>query len=174
MKKILTIFEKDLLSEYVFYLLLVLSICTPANAVSATPVNIGNDKVDGVVNLHSVSNKAAKQKVDRKLTWREKIGLKIIQKSFIKKTKKKAATSLNSKEPKKNGLAIASLLCGTVGLFIPFLGSIAAIILGIISLGKIKNQPDKYSGKVMAIIGMTLGALYLVLLINYLSVNPFL
>jgi Domain of unknown function (DUF4190) len=69
---------------------------------------------------------------------------------------------------KKQGLAIASLILGgvsiTIGLccYLGVLTSPTAIILGIISLSQIKNNPDENGGKPMAIIGVVLGGLYFV------------
>ena len=61
-------------------------------------------------------------------------------------------------EKNYNGIAIASFICGLVGLFyyqIPC--GIAALITGIIGL--IKYNPEKEKGKWMAITGVVLGAL---------------
>jgi hypothetical protein len=69
------------------------------------------------------------------------------------------------------GLAIASLVLGlcsiTIGLccYLGVLLSPAAIITGIISLVQIKNDPEKNTGKVMAIVGIVSGALYWVVLV---------
>lgn len=66
------------------------------------------------------------------------------------------------------GTAIASLILGlvsiTVGLCcsIGLLTSPVAIGLGIFSLVQIKNNPDQYTGKPLAIIGIVSGSLYLV------------
>lgn len=57
-----------------------------------------------------------------------------------------------------NGIAIASFICGLVGLFyyqIPC--GIAALITGIIGL--IKYNPEKEKGKWMSITGIVLGSL---------------
>lgn len=53
-----------------------------------------------------------------------------------------------------NGPAIASLVCGIVGC-IPFLTSLAAIILGMIGLRKARNP--QVGGKSLAIVGLVLG-----------------
>jgi len=75
------------------------------------------------------------------------------------------------------GLALASLITGissiTIGLCC-YLGTLlgpAAIILGIIALIQIKNNPTAYTGKGMAIGGITMGALYFVLVIFFLLLN---
>ncbi len=68
----------------------------------------------------------------------------------------------------KQGLAIASLILGivsiTIGLccYIGALTSPVAIVLGIISLVQIKNNPTENSGKPFSIVGIVLGGLYFV------------
>ena len=68
----------------------------------------------------------------------------------------------------KQGLAIASLILGivsiTIGLccYIGALTSPVAIVLGIISLVQIKNNPTENGGKPFSIVGIVLGGLYFV------------
>lgn len=57
----------------------------------------------------------------------------------------------DSEQPKQDGLALASLILGILGL------TILAIVLGLIQLHRIKKQPEVYSGKGMAIAGVLLG-----------------
>ncbi|HVS21240.1 MAG TPA: DUF4190 domain-containing protein [Pyrinomonadaceae bacterium] len=70
----------------------------------------------------------------------------------------------------KQGLAIASLILGlasvTIGLCCYFgtLTAPVAIILGIISLVQIKNNPTENTGKPLSIIGIVSGALYFVVI----------
>ena len=60
-----------------------------------------------------------------------------------------------------NGLAIAALACGIAAWFIvPVLGSIAAVILGIVALGRIRRTGERGHG--MAVAGIVLGAVSLV------------
>jgi hypothetical protein len=55
-----------------------------------------------------------------------------------------------------NVLAIVSLVTGIAGLtFVPFLGGIAAIVTGHISLHQLKSKPEK--GRGMAIAGLVTG-----------------
>lgn len=71
-------------------------------------------------------------------------------------------------KPKKQGLAVASLILGCVSVTIGwccYLGVLTgpvAITLGIISLVQIKNDPDENGGKPLSIIGICLGGLYFV------------
>jgi hypothetical protein len=57
--------------------------------------------------------------------------------------------------PKTNGAAIASLVCGILGC-VPFVTSLAAIILGVVGIGGSRKTG---SGKGMAIAGIILGIL---------------
>ena len=68
---------------------------------------------------------------------------------------------------RSNRLAIASLVCGIIGGS-PILStaSIVAIVLGHIALVKIKKNPNKYSGKGIAITGLILGYIGLLLAIT--------
>ncbi len=62
-------------------------------------------------------------------------------------------------EPRGRGLAIASMVCGILGMFcLPLIGSITALILGIIVLAK------KKAGQGMAIAGVVLGGVGLLFL----------
>lgn len=67
---------------------------------------------------------------------------------------------------KSNGLAVASLIVGIVSIFtVSFLGlgALTSIVLGIVALVKIKNNPAQHDGQGMAIAGIVTGALSLVL-----------
>ena len=54
--------------------------------------------------------------------------------------------------------AIASLVCGILGLFLFYL-AVPALVFGIISLGKIEEEKYYRKGKGMAIAGIVLGGL---------------
>ena len=77
-----------------------------------------------------------------------------------------------SGEAKTETLAIISLIAGILSLIVSFccgfLGfpfPIAAIILGLISLSKIKKDPENLKGKGLAIGGIICGAVGIVLLV---------
>ena len=61
-------------------------------------------------------------------------------------------------EQQTNPLAIISLVCGCVGL-LSMLAAIAAIVLGCVALTQIKEAPERYSGKRLAIAGLVLAGL---------------
>lgn len=66
--------------------------------------------------------------------------------------------------PPTNSLAIIALIAGIGGITIlPFVASIAAVILGHIALGQIKSSNGPQSGDGMAKVGLVLGYLGVVL-----------
>jgi len=68
----------------------------------------------------------------------------------------------------KQALAVWSLVCGIFSITfgwccsIGLLSSVAAIVLGGISLTQIKNDPEHNTGKPLAIVGIVTAALYLI------------
>ncbi len=72
-----------------------------------------------------------------------------------------------SQDKKKTlGLAVVSLILGCLILFpiLGFLFGLAAIILGIIALGKISKDKENFKGRGLAISGIILGAIGVVLI----------
>lgn len=65
--------------------------------------------------------------------------------------------SLDEQEVKREGLAIASLVLGILGL------SVLAIIFGAVQLNRIGRDPDSYGGEKMARAGVILGCLFMIL-----------
>jgi Domain of unknown function (DUF4190)/GYF domain 2 len=59
---------------------------------------------------------------------------------------------------KKKGLAIAGLICAIIGGYVSVV-AIPAVVCGHMALSRIKNYPNEYSGKGMAIAGLILGYL---------------
>lgn len=62
-----------------------------------------------------------------------------------------------------NDYALYSMICGVAG-FVLGIGSIPAIVLGILALRQIDRNPDKYEGRSMAVLGIVLGVLKLLLI----------
>jgi hypothetical protein len=69
-------------------------------------------------------------------------------------------------------LGIVSLAIGILGLFtllpmlliwlcgiLPFIFGVAAIVVGVLGISRVRKDPSRYSGKVLAIIGTILGVL---------------
>lgn len=66
--------------------------------------------------------------------------------------------------PHNDGLAVASMVCGIVGLiFCPFIVSVAGIIMGAISHGRITRSGGALQGSGMAKAGIILGIVSIVL-----------
>ncbi len=67
------------------------------------------------------------------------------------------------------GLAVSSMVLGLVSITLGWCCSFGlltapvAIVLGIVALSQIKNQPNRYTGKPLAIAGIVSGGLYFVL-----------
>ena len=61
-------------------------------------------------------------------------------------------------QPKTSGLAVASLICSLVGLFIlPWILSTLGIIFGGVGLAQCNNNPEMVKGKGCAIAGLVMG-----------------
>ena len=66
--------------------------------------------------------------------------------------------------PRTSGLAIASLVCGTIGLVIPFFGiilGILGIVFGVVAMSHIGRDPS-LGGRGMAIAGLVCGVVVVV------------
>jgi hypothetical protein len=75
----------------------------------------------------------------------------------------------------QQGLAIASLICGIISITFGLICggpvmAFAALVLGIVALVQIKNDPRRFSGKVLAIIGTAIGALRLIFSLLFLLI----
>ena len=71
-------------------------------------------------------------------------------------------------QPQTSGKAIGSLVCGIMGLLIPLIGGVVAIVLGHLGLSEIKRSAGRLKGDGLAIAGLVMGyleAAFFVLLI---------
>ena len=69
------------------------------------------------------------------------------------------------RKPQTQGLAVASMITGILGLVLGCLGplpGIAAVVLGWMALSQIKQAPETTGGKPLAIVGIVTGALTIV------------
>ncbi len=103
----------------------------------------------------------------KKLSFRQRIALKLVQKKINKHQKKRDRKSKSRSEKNPDKLATLSLIFGAgsfVLVFIPVIGflalftAIAGIILGAIALKKGGN-------KTLAILGIVFGALFIVFMV---------
>ncbi|MDB4728340.1 DUF4190 domain-containing protein [Saprospiraceae bacterium] len=114
-------------------------------------------------NLSNLKKENFQGKTGRKLTFKEKIALKILKKKLKKNSKHKGNRVLN--EPKTDGMAIASFICSLASVipFIGILGPFLGIIFGIIALGRINKAPQFIKGKGFAIAGIVIGGVTILL-----------
>lgn len=69
-----------------------------------------------------------------------------------------------SEKAKTSGMAIASLVCGVLGVFTCGIMALVGLILGIVALVKINNSHGRLSGKGMAIGGLVVSGVFILLL----------
>ncbi len=68
-------------------------------------------------------------------------------------------------EPVQTGMAVAALVLGVAGLTIfPVVGAIAAIVMGIVALNRISNEPRRYGGRGMAVGGLVCGGVGIIMI----------
>ncbi len=113
-----------------------------------------------------LSREAVEAQLGRKLKFSERIAL-----SIVRKKAKKQARKLAKNDP-ATVLDVPSLLSMIFGIFAfiltPFTAfaifpAIAALVLGIIGLGRVKREEGYRTGKGFAIAGIALGGVWLLL-----------
>ncbi len=67
-----------------------------------------------------------------------------------------------------NGLAVASLVLGLLGWLVCGVGSVVAIVLGVIARNQIRSSGGRETGDGMALAGIILGCIGVVLVVAYL------
>jgi Domain of unknown function (DUF4190) len=72
--------------------------------------------------------------------------------------------------PRTNGLAVASLVLGIVGWALCGIGSILAIVLGLVARNQIRASGGQEGGDGMAKAGIVLGCVFVGLIIAYIIV----
>lgn len=82
-------------------------------------------------------------------------------------------TNAGAAAPKRCGLAIASLICGIVGPCTVGLASIAGIILGIMSLSKIKQSGGQLTGRGLGLAGIMVSVVGLLILAVFLALGGY-
>lgn len=103
--------------------------------------------------------------IGRKLKLKEKISFKLL--NFFNKVMP-SNEELPEKEGKREIMGIISLGLAVLSLFfIPL--SLGAVILGILSLVKFKNNPGVYKGKGFAIAGLILGGLIFLIMALFIG-----
>jgi prepilin-type processing-associated H-X9-DG protein len=72
------------------------------------------------------------------------------------------ATPGASSQARTSGLAIASLVLGTLGLCSVGLSGLVGVVLGVVALTKIRRSPTRLKGKGLAIAGICVSSLFIV------------
>ena len=95
----------------------------------------------------------------RKLKFKERVALKLLHRQQKRALKKKARLLRKGKiadERPKNGMAVASFVCGVIGIFAfgVILGTLA-IVFGVIGIGRASREGKPLRG--LAIAGLVLG-----------------
>ncbi|MEL7159808.1 MAG: DUF4190 domain-containing protein [Bacteroidota bacterium] len=108
---------------------------------------------------------AVEDRLGRKLKFKERIALSVVRGKL--KRQQKHAVRRRSGGP-TDGLAIASMVCGILGFFTVFT-ALPALVLGIVSLGRFRRDPQYRTGKGMAIAGIIMGGLVILSLLLIFS-----
>jgi len=72
--------------------------------------------------------------------------------------------------PKTDGMAIASMVCSLAGLVACCIPSVVGLILGLVSLSRIKKSQGALGGRGMAITGVVVGAVLTAGMLIYAAV----
>jgi len=118
----------------------------------------------------STLNKAQlEQRLGRKLTIKEKLGVAIVKRQL----KKNKPNKINA-PTRTDGFAIAGFVCSLVSLFI--LGiplGILGVIFSAVGMGRVNNSEGKLKGRGMAIAGLVIGIVGLAVVLIFLSSGGF-
>lgn len=155
--------------KHLILLLSFLFITVPATAAFVAPPAATTDAAVLPANLSSadISREALEIKLGRKLKFKERVALSFAR-GKMKRAERRAARKAGGGGP-ADGFAIASLVCGILGLFLLFT-AVPALVLGIISLNRINRDPQYRTGKGMAIAGIVLGGLVILLLLLLVAI----
>lgn len=155
--------------KHLIFLLSLLFITVPATAAFAAPPAAVEDAAALPASLSSadLTREAVESKIGRKLKFKERVILSVAR-GKLKGAERRAAKKANGGGP-TDGFAIASLVCGILGLFVG-VTAIPALVFGIISLNRINRDPQYLKGKGMAIAGIVLGGIVILALLLLLLI----
>ena len=139
------------------FLLSALSASAAVGVVSPAATEAVVPTQAGALSAAELTREAVEAKVGRKLKLKERIALSVMR-GKVKRQQRRAARGKVARGGPVDGLAVASLVCGILGLIL-FFPAIPALVLGIISLGRFNRDPQYRTGKGMAIAGIVLGGL---------------
>ena len=152
------------------YILLLFTAClffaTPLQAALSAPLPAEQTERYAGADL---SREAVEAQIGRKLKFTERIALSIVRTKAKKKARKLAKNGPDGTVV--DGLSLASMILGIlafVGIiagFFPYYLAIAALVLGIVGLGRVNREQGYLRGKGYAIAGIALGGTWLFLAI---------
>lgn len=119
-----------------------------------------------LVLLIFTSATAPKPEAPRKLKWKERVLLNIVQKKIEKQQRKALSPKPKKAKTEKRPVHwanIAALICGVL-VFFGGITAIAALVFGIIGINN-SGKGTEYSGEGMGIAGVVLGGLVILLVI---------
>ncbi len=142
----------------------------PSSSDAVTPVNPVSDVVHTPVHaddIMSLNRAEVEARIGRKLKLKERIGIFIMKKKLMRITQEPPS---DGELRKKDGLAIASLVCGICSLIaFGLIFGILAIIFGLIASNRIAKNPTRLKGAGTARWGMILGSIGIFAVIVLLS-----
>lgn len=146
--------------RYAFFFLLLISLSTTSQA-AFTPATDAEASTTEALTSSDLTREAVEAKLGRKLKFKERVGLSIARGKVKRAERRKAKGKKPQASGPTDGFAIASLVLGVLGFFF-LIPAIPALILGIISLGRINRDPQYLKGKGMAIAGIVMGGVVII------------
>lgn len=134
-------------------------------AATTTAINTATTAVSvfdlSPVTLVNGSKAELEDAIGRKLTFKEKIALKLVKKKL--KKHKELDPKVAFEQTKTDAMAVAGFVTGLVSLFIfGIILGILAIVFSSIALKRIKREPEALTGRGLAVAGLVLGIIGLV------------
>ena len=147
----------------------------PLSAALTAPVAEAAPAPSSTFTPADLSRKAVEARLGRKLKFTERIALSIVRKKAKKQARKRAENG-----PEDGTItdvpSLLAMIFGILGIIFTFLigvgilFSIAALVLGIVGLSRVKREAGYRKGKGFAIAGIVLGGLVLLLLLLVLVI----
>lgn len=142
------------------------AVATPGSVADLEAKKESAFKQLSVEEIFTMPKADIEEKIGRKLKFKEKLGLRIIQKAAKKAIKKRTGTKAN-----ENLFGILSISLGGAGLLSAFLYGYGALALGIagIALGVVGLKRDEPK-RILSILGIVFGSLVLLLAILVIAI----
>ena len=143
--------------------------------ISASPLEAAlSAPAAPVVTEADLSREAVEAKLGRKLKFTERVALSLVRKKAKKQAKRAARGKADGRVT--DTMSLVSMILGILGLVLAVvtiyggLLSVAALVLGIIGLSRIRRAPDLLKGKGFAIAGIVLGGAYVALVLLIVAI----